>query len=63
MTMRHKIVLYNPQAVFYTMPLALIAVGSRLDARRYDVRLVDGRLERDPVAAVIVHLLKMRNET
>ena len=50
---RHKIVLYNPQAVFYTMPLALLAVGSALDPRRYEVRIVDGRLERDPVKAVL----------
>ncbi len=48
-----KIVLYNPRAVFHTMPLALVAVGSALDRARFDVRLVDGRLERDPVARVI----------
>lgn len=53
MTARQRIVLYNPQAVFFTMPLALIAVGSHLDPRRYDVRIVDGRLERDPVSAVL----------
>ena len=40
---RQKVVLYNPQAVFYTMPLALVAVGSALDPARYDVRIVDGR--------------------
>ena len=28
---RHRIVLYNPRAVFFTMPLALVAVGSHLD--------------------------------
>jgi anaerobic magnesium-protoporphyrin IX monomethyl ester cyclase len=50
---REKVLLYNPQAVFYTMPLALVAVGSALDAGRYEVRLVDGRLERDPVATVL----------
>ena len=43
--MRHKVVLYNPQAAFYTMPLALLAVGSHLDPRKYDVRIIDGRLE------------------
>lgn len=41
---RKKIVLYNPQAVFYTMPLALIAVGSALDRSRFEVVIVDGRL-------------------
>jgi len=47
------VVLYNPAAAFYTMPLALIAVGSSLDAGRYEVRIIDGRLEHDPVKQVI----------
>lgn len=51
--MKPKIVLYNPKAVFYTMPLALIAVGSALDPAHYDVCIVDGRLEADPVAALL----------
>jgi radical SAM superfamily enzyme YgiQ (UPF0313 family) len=49
---RHRVVLYNPQAVFYTMPLALLAVGSHLDPERYEVVIVDARLERDPDAAL-----------
>jgi len=53
---RHRVVLYNPRAVFYTMPLALVAVGSHLDPERYDVVIVDGRLEADPAAAVRAHL-------
>jgi radical SAM superfamily enzyme YgiQ (UPF0313 family) len=53
---RPKVVLYNPDAVFFTMPLALVAVGSHLDPDRYDVVVIDGRLERDPVAAVLRHL-------
>jgi radical SAM superfamily enzyme YgiQ (UPF0313 family) len=53
---RSKIVLYNPRAVFYTMPLALVAVGSHLDPERYEVVIVDGRLEDDPAAAVLAHL-------
>ncbi|MBC8162750.1 MAG: B12-binding domain-containing radical SAM protein [Roseiflexaceae bacterium] len=48
-----KIVLYNPQAVFYTMPLGLLALASALDPARYQVQIIDGRLERDPVAAVL----------
>lgn len=47
---RQKIVLYNPRAVFYTMPLALMAVASGLDATRYRVVIVDGRLVEDPLA-------------
>ena len=51
--MRHAVVLYNPNAVFWTLPLALIALGSAVDRSRYDVRIVDGRLEADPVATVV----------
>src|SRR5882762_4330922 len=50
---RPRIVLYNPRAPFFTMPLALIAVGSAIDRERYDVAIVDGRLEADPVARVV----------
>src|SRR4051812_37946039 len=50
---RQRVVLYNPRAVFYTMPLALLAVGSHLDPERYEVVIVDGRLEADPAAAVL----------
>lgn len=53
---RLKVVLYNPRAVFFTMPLALVAVGSHLDPERYEVVIVDGRLEDDPEAAVRAHL-------
>jgi anaerobic magnesium-protoporphyrin IX monomethyl ester cyclase len=49
---RHRIVLYNPRAVFFTMPLALVAVGSHLDPERYEVVIVDARLEKDPDAAL-----------
>jgi len=49
---RAKIVLYNPRAVFFTMPLALLAIGSELDPERYEVVIVDGRLETDPESAV-----------
>jgi radical SAM superfamily enzyme YgiQ (UPF0313 family) len=49
---RPIVVLYNPRAVFWTMPLGLVAVGSALDRTRYDVRIIDGRLHTDPAAAV-----------
>ena len=49
----NRIVLYNPRAVFFTMPLGLVAVGSALDRSRFDVRIVDGRLEADPAARVV----------
>jgi anaerobic magnesium-protoporphyrin IX monomethyl ester cyclase len=50
---RLKVVLYNPQAVFFTMPLALLAIGSELDPERYEVVTIDARLEADPEAAVL----------
>ncbi len=54
--MRRKVILYNPRAVFWTMPLALVAVGSALDRTKYDVIVVDGRLETEPVRALLAHL-------
>ena len=50
---RQKIILYNPKAVFYTMPLALLTIGSYLDSRKYEVIIIDGRLEKDPVNTVL----------
>ena len=41
---RQKIVLYNPEAVFYDMPLALIALGSCFDEEQFEVVIIDGRL-------------------
>lgn len=43
--MRPKVVLVNPPTVFWTMPLALLAVGSALDRARVDVVVVDRRFE------------------
>lgn len=53
---KDKIILYNPRAVFYTMPLGLLAIGSQLDPARYDIKIIDARLERDPHAAVLNEL-------
>jgi anaerobic magnesium-protoporphyrin IX monomethyl ester cyclase len=50
---RPRVVLYNPRAVFYTMPLALLAIASALDRQKVDVVIIDGRLEADPVSAVV----------
>lgn len=44
---RHKIVLYNPQAVFFDMPLALLAVGSAVPEDQYHVVLIDARTDAD----------------
>src|SRR5581483_11957084 len=53
---RLKVLLYNHCAVFFTMPLALLAIGSHLDPTLYEVVIVDGRLEADPQRAVLEHL-------
>jgi anaerobic magnesium-protoporphyrin IX monomethyl ester cyclase len=53
---RHKVVLYNPQAVFFTLPLALLAIGSELDPETYEVIIVDARLEPDAENVVLSHL-------
>ena len=50
---RRKIVLYNPKAEFYTMPLALTALASCVDRSRFDVVIVDGRLEQDAMSRVL----------
>jgi radical SAM superfamily enzyme YgiQ (UPF0313 family) len=49
---RHRVLLYNPRADFHTLPLGLLAVGSALDPERFEVRIVDGRLEGDPLATL-----------
>jgi anaerobic magnesium-protoporphyrin IX monomethyl ester cyclase len=56
MSRRHKVVLYNPQAVFFTMPLALMAIGSELDPSLFEVVIVDARLDPDAHQTVLSHL-------
>lgn len=51
--MRKRVVLYNPKAEFYTMPLAVLSVGSFLDSKRYEVVIVDARLETSPLKKVL----------
>ena len=53
---RLKVVLYNPQAVFFTMPLALLAIGSELDPELYEVVTIDARLDPDAENTVVSHL-------
>src|SRR5882757_2171337 len=53
---RPKVVLYNPQAVFFTLPLALLAIGSELDPEKYEVVIIDARLETDALSVVLSHM-------
>lgn len=55
--MKKKVVLYNPKAVFFDMPLALLAVASSLDATKYEVVIIDGRLEKEPLLKIEQHLI------
>jgi anaerobic magnesium-protoporphyrin IX monomethyl ester cyclase len=54
--LRKKILLYNPKAVFFDMPLALLAIGSVLDASKYEVIIVDGRIHDNPLKTLEQHL-------
>lgn len=53
---RAKVVLYNPKAVFFDMPLALLAVGSALDPQQFEVAIIDGRLVDDAHQRVLAEL-------
>jgi anaerobic magnesium-protoporphyrin IX monomethyl ester cyclase len=55
-TRRRKVVLYNPHAVFFTMPLALLAIGSELNPALYEVVTIDARLDPDAENTVLSHL-------
>lgn len=52
---RKKILLYNPKAVFYDMPLALMAIGSALDENHYEVIIVDGRIDKNALNLLLDH--------
>lgn len=54
--MRRKVLLYNPKAVFFDMPLALLLIGSALDREKYEVLIFDGRLLDDPVKEMKPHI-------
>lgn len=56
MKLRKKVILYNPKAVFFDMPLALLAIGTVLDSEKYEVIIIDGRIEEDAIASIKPHL-------
>jgi len=49
--MKKTIILYNPAAPYYTMPLQFLALASVIDRERYDVKIIDARIERSPRTA------------
>ena len=44
--MKKIIILYNPLAPYYNIPLQYLALASVIDREKYDVRIIDARLER-----------------
>lgn len=54
--MKNIVLLYNPKAVFFDMPLALLAIGSALDNSKYKVIIVDGRIEENPLEIIAKHI-------
>lgn len=54
--MPQKVLLYNPKAVFYDMPLALLAIGSQLNRDEFEPIIVDGRIFDDAKAEIAKHL-------
>lgn len=46
--MKRTILLYNPKAVFFDMPLALISIGTQVQ-EEFDVVIIDSRIEEDVI--------------
>ena len=44
--MKKRIILYNPAAPYYTMPLQFLALAAVMDSDRYEVVIIDARVER-----------------
>src|SRR5262245_37648683 len=44
-SMKQKVLLFNPQSEFYAMPLGLLAVGSVVSPDLYDVSITDARID------------------
>lgn len=55
--MKKTVLLYNPKAVFFDMPLALLAIGSVLDSEKYEVIIIDGRIEERPIEKIKEYLV------
>ena len=56
MNSRKKIILYNPKTVFFDMPLALLAIGSVIDEEKYEIIIIDARIEKNVVELIKRHI-------
>ena len=54
--MKQTILLYNPKAVFFDLPLALLAIASNLDLNKYKIVIVDGRVDKNPMQIIEEHI-------
>ncbi|MBI3363669.1 MAG: B12-binding domain-containing radical SAM protein [Ignavibacteriae bacterium] len=46
MPKKRTIIFYNPAAPYYTLPLQFLALASVIDRERYDVKIIDARIEK-----------------
>ncbi len=44
--MKRSIILYNPAAPYYTIPLQYLALASVIDREKYDIKIIDARIEK-----------------
>ncbi|MBI1808037.1 MAG: B12-binding domain-containing radical SAM protein [Ignavibacteria bacterium] len=49
--MRKTIILYNPVAPYYTLPLQYLALSSVIDKTKYEIKIVDARIEKSAAHA------------
>src|SRR5258706_16367394 len=42
------VILYNPAAPYYTIPLQYLALASVIDPARFEVRIIDASIEKSP---------------
>ncbi|MFN7976243.1 MAG: radical SAM protein [Acidobacteriota bacterium] len=49
---RRTVLLYNPKAPYYAMPLALLAIASELAAKGFAPVIVDARIDPDPLRTI-----------
>lgn len=49
---KKKVILYNPEAVFFDLPLALLALASNIDLNRFEPVIIDARVDANPLRTI-----------
>ena len=57
-SMKKTIVLYNPRAPYYTFPLPLLAISTMIERTKYDIKIIDARIDRNAHQHVLESLGK-----